>query len=56
MNIRKYVYGIDLGGTTTKIDLFTTDGNLVEKWSSHTDTKQKGPLFLTISLPVLLGI
>ena len=42
MNIRNYVYGIDLGGTTTKMGLFTTDGNLIEKWSIHTDTRQKG--------------
>ena len=28
-----YVFGIDVGGTTVKIGLFTTEGALVEKLS-----------------------
>lgn len=55
MNIRKYVYGIDLGGTTTKMGLFTTDGNLVEKWSIHTDSKQKGSNILDNIAASIIG-
>ena len=27
-----YVFGVDIGGTTVKIGLFTTQGEMVEKW------------------------
>ena len=33
-----YVFGIDVGGTTVKIGLFTTEGTLVEKWEIPTNT------------------
>ncbi len=38
----KYLFGIDLGGTTTKCGLFTENGELEEKWEIHTDTSDKG--------------
>ena len=28
----KYLYGIDIGGTTVKMGLFGEDGTLKEKW------------------------
>ena len=28
----KYCFGVDIGGTTVKIGLFTTEGELLEKW------------------------
>lgn len=38
----KYGFGLDLGGTTCKCGLFTTDGQLVEKWEVPTDTSNGG--------------
>ncbi len=38
----KYGFGLDLGGTTCKCGLFTTDGELVEKWEVPTDTTNGG--------------
>ncbi|MCR5416138.1 MAG: ROK family glucokinase [Pseudobutyrivibrio sp.] len=37
-----YGFGLDLGGTTCKCGLFTTDGELVEKWEVATDTTNGG--------------
>ena len=28
----KYGFGVDIGGTTIKIGLFSVDGDLIEKW------------------------
>ena len=38
----KYGFGLDLGGTTCKCGLFTTEGELVEKWEVPTDTTNGG--------------
>ena len=38
MNMKEYAFGIDLGGTTAKVGLFTTAGALLEKWEVPTDT------------------
>lgn len=38
----EYVFGIDVGGTTVKIGLFTTDGTLVDKWEIPTNTSNGG--------------
>ena len=32
--MKTYAFGADVGGTTVKIGLFTTDGTLLEKWES----------------------
>ena len=40
--MKEYAFGIDLGGTTAKIGLFTTTGNLLEKWEVPTDTSDQG--------------
>lgn len=40
--MREYGFGIDLGGTTAKIGLFTTSGALLEKWEVPTDTSNAG--------------
>ncbi|MBQ0043072.1 MAG: ROK family glucokinase [Lachnospiraceae bacterium] len=32
----QYVFGVDLGGTTVKLGLFTTEGELVDKWEIPT--------------------
>ena len=28
----KYCFGVDIGGTTVKLGLFTTEGEIVDKW------------------------
>ena len=38
----KYIFGIDIGGTTIKMGLFDKEGNLLDKWEIPTNTKQKG--------------
>ncbi|MGN0152128.1 MAG: ROK family glucokinase [Wujia sp.] len=38
----KYVFGVDIGGTTVKIGLFTTEGNLEEKWEITTRVDEGG--------------
>ncbi len=40
--MKEYGFGIDLGGTTTKMGLFKTDGTLVEKWEIITNTEDNG--------------
>ena len=42
MNMKEYAFGIDLGGTTAKVGLFTTVGALLEKWEVPTDTSNAG--------------
>ena len=33
--MKKYSLGIDIGGTTVKLGLFTFDGELLDKWEIH---------------------
>ena len=40
--MKEYAFGIDLGGTTAKVGLFTTVGDLLEKWEVATDTSNAG--------------
>lgn len=42
MNLKKYAFGVDIGGTTCKIGLFETTGVLLDKWEIHTDTSNAG--------------
>ena len=32
----KYVFGVDIGGTTVKLGFFDTEGNILEKWEIPT--------------------
>lgn len=41
-----HAFGIDLGGTTVKMGLFTTDGTLVERWEITTRTEDQGRYLL----------
>ena len=34
--MKRYGFGIDVGGTAIKMGLFTTDGELIEKWEIKT--------------------
>ena len=38
----KYGFGVDLGGTTVKMGLFTQEGELLDKWEIATDTSEGG--------------
>lgn len=38
----KYCFGVDVGGTTVKLGLFNTDGDLLEKWEIPTVTADGG--------------
>ena len=40
--MKKYCFGIDIGGTTIKCGLFRTNGELLEKWEIPTRTEEKG--------------
>ena len=40
--MKKYVFGVDIGGTTVKIGLFTSEGELLEKWEITTRTDGGG--------------
>lgn len=40
--VKQYLFGVDLGGTSTKIGLFSTSGTLIEKWEIVTLTENKG--------------
>ena len=42
MTMKEYAFGIDLVGTTAKVGLFTTAGELLEKWEVPTDTSHSG--------------
>lgn len=43
----KFVYGIDIGGTSIKIGLFSLSGTLVNKWEIFTDLSDDGINILT---------
>lgn len=38
----KYCFGVDIGGTTIKMGLFSTEGELFEKWEIKTYTENEG--------------
>lgn len=38
----KYVFGVDIGGTTVKIGLFDVEGNVLDKWEIPTRTENEG--------------
>lgn len=42
----KHLYGIDVGGTTVKIGLFSEDGKLIEKWEIPTRKEENGKYIL----------
>lgn len=42
----KYCFGVDIGGTTVKMGLFTTEGDLLDKWEIKTRTENGGEAIL----------
>ena len=53
--MKEYAFGIDLGGTTAKIGLFTTSGAPLEKWEVATDTSNAGEHILENLAAAILG-
>lgn len=43
----KYVFGIDVGGTTVKCGLFTQEGTVVDKWEIRTNKENNGASILS---------
>lgn len=41
-----YCFGVDVGGTTVKLGLFTTEGELLDKWEIKTYTENEGARIL----------
>lgn len=44
--MKKYVFGVDIGGTTVKLGLFDVEGNVLDKWEIPTRTEESGSLIL----------
>lgn len=44
--MKPYAFGVDIGGTTIKIGLFSTDGILLDKWEIPTRTENNGDSIL----------
>lgn len=44
--MKKYVFGVDLGGTTVKMGLFNVDGEVLDKWEIKTRTENGGEAIL----------
>lgn len=42
----KYIFGVDLGGTTVKMGLFTSEGEVKDKWEIVTDKTDNGAKIL----------
>jgi glucokinase len=46
IKMKKYCFGIDVGGTTVKMGLFTTEGELLDKWEIPTRKEDGGAYIL----------
>ncbi len=44
--MKQYAFGVDVGGTTIKIGLFETHGELLEEWEIPTRTEENGQFIL----------
>ena len=44
--MKKYGFGVDVGGTTVKMGFFETSGELLDKWEIKTDTSDNGKAVL----------
>lgn len=38
----EYIFGVDIGGTTTKLAVITDEGTIIEKWEIPTNTSHNG--------------
>lgn len=53
--MKKYCFGIDIGGTTVKMGLFDVEGVLLEKWEIPTRTENEGEAILRDIAAAVLG-
>lgn len=44
--MKKYGFGVDIGGTTCKIGFFETNGTMLDKWEIKTNTENQGSSIL----------
>lgn len=44
--MKRYAFGVDIGGTTVKMGLFETDGTLLDTWEIPTRTQENGKYIL----------
>lgn len=44
--MKKYCFGVDIGGTTVKLGLFDVNGNLLDKWEIKTRVENEGAAIL----------
>ena len=47
--MKKYCFGVDVGGTTVKVGLFTVEGQLLDKWEIITRTENNCLLYTSPS-------
>lgn len=45
--MKKYAFGVDIGGTTCKIGFFETSGKMLDKWEIKTNTENNGASILS---------
>ena len=45
--MKKYAFGVDVGGTTCKIGFFETTGHMLNSWEIKTNTENKGAFILS---------
>lgn len=53
--MKKYCFGADIGGTTVKLGLFDTEGNILDKWEIKTHTENEGAAILPDTAVAILG-
>ena len=53
--MKKYCFGIDVGGTTIKCGLFDTEGNVLDKWELKTRVEENGSHILPDVADSILG-
>lgn len=53
--MKKYCFGIDVGGTTVKCGLFSTEGVVLDKWEIPTRTENNGKQILPDVAAAILG-
>lgn len=44
--MKRYAIGVDVGGTSVKLGLFSSEGSLLDKWEIPTRTEQNGAFIL----------
>ncbi|MCI9480140.1 MAG: ROK family glucokinase [Lachnospiraceae bacterium] len=53
--MKKYCFGADIGGTTVKLGLFDTEGNILDKWEIKTHTENEGSAILPDTAAAILA-